>query len=369
MRVEQIEKAAAGRPWMMKFPLPETPHFTIETNKTCNIRCRACYSLDRTQIKSRAAIGAEIDLALGKRNAGVVTLLGGEPTLHPDLAGIVSDVKSRGLRCQILTNGILLLGSEGDNLLDRLAAAGVDRIFVHIDEGQSHIHEDLEAARRSVFDKLERRGIRFGLSLTVFPETQGRIPGVLRGFSAYRNFDSVLAVLARDPDRQWTDPPELAAEFTSFSREFGANPSAYVPSNLSDSDVRWLVYFLFQSRTSDRVYSLPPRVYGLIARLYRTIHRRDVYAPFLSPRMASLLRFRFVVIQTPPEFEAGRYALCHSCPDATIRNGKLTPLCIADRIDPLDGRIPERTEANLLRTAAAYAHLGEDVRPDGPFAS
>jgi len=393
MRIEDFGAAGVARPWKLKYPLRETPHFTIETNKTCNICCRSCYSSERSLVKSRAEIREEVGLALAKRKAGVVTLLGGEPTLHPELPAVVADIKGRGLRCQLLTNGIRFLETGGDDLLGRLAASGLDRVLVHLDEGQAHVHPDLEAARRAVFEKLERRGLRFGLALTVYEGFQGRIPSLLRANSSYRYFDGVLAVLARDPVRPEQTGPGLAHEYDSFRLEMAAAPSAYIPSNLDDGDVRWLVYFLFFNRRTGRSLILSPRLFGFLTRLHRIIRGRWLYAPFLSRaavcplailavfaeaagrtkalrEAVSILKrsgwgrdigFGFAVIQTPPEFRDGgrEYVLCHACPDATVRNGRLTPVCIADMINPLNGGIPPRDEANRIRLRAAYGHLGE----------
>ncbi|MCX6561281.1 MAG: radical SAM protein [Candidatus Aminicenantes bacterium] len=234
MRVEAFRGGRGRRPRMLKYPLSDTPHFTIETNKTCNLRCRSCYSLDREGVKSRAEIAAEVDLGLSKRNAGIVTLLGGEPTLHPELPGIIADIKAKGLRCQLLTNGVKLMTAEGDELLDALAAAGLDRVFVHIDEGQAHIHGDIEAARRAVFDKLEARRMRFGLSLTVYEDTSGRIPDVLRAYAGYRYFDSVLAVLARDAGTTFSCWPAscigCSRDTGSMSRSSASPASGSSPS-------------------------------------------------------------------------------------------------------------------------------------------
>jgi len=366
MRVDDLGPAGAARPRPLAYSLPDTPHFTLETNKTCNIRCRACYSLERTKVKTRAELRAELETGLALRKAGVVTLLGGEPTLHPELPGIVADVKARGLRCQVLTNGVLFLQPERDTLLDRLAAAGVDRIIIHMDEGQGHIHRDIDAARRTVFDKLELRRLRFGLSLTIFPETQGRLPAVLRAYAAYRYFDSILAVLARDPLRPDEPGPGLGPEAESLRRELGAEPTAFLPSNRSDEDVRWLVYALVQRPRSGRAIAVPPGLYALVSHFYRLAFRRRLYVPFLPRRAASplpSLGFRFVVIQEPPAIEAEDYILCRYCPDATVRNGRLVPLCIADMIDPLDGRQAEPTAENRLRSAAVRSSLGLGVPP------
>jgi uncharacterized membrane protein len=49
------------------------------------------------------------------------------------------------------------------------------------------------------------------------------------------------------------------------------------------------------------------------------------------------IRFHYIAIQVPPEFdETGQTMnMCFHCPDATMRNGLLMPVCLADFISPL----------------------------------
>jgi len=60
-------------------------------------------------------------------------------------------------------------------------------------------------------------------------------------------------------------------------------------------------------------------------------------------------RLHYIAIQVPPEYDDRIHKLrfCYGCPDATIRNGMLTPVCLADLINPLNGNSGHR-----------------DVRPD-----
>ena len=87
----------------LKYGLRETPHATIETNRTCNMQCRSCNNINKDYVKSLALVKAEIDLIGKKRNIQVISLLGGEPTLHPELPEIVSYIKGKGLICQLLS--------------------------------------------------------------------------------------------------------------------------------------------------------------------------------------------------------------------------------------------------------------------------
>ncbi len=390
MRVEDLN--GPGRINILKYSLRDSPHATIEPNRTCNIRCRCCYNLDRNGVKPLGLVKKEIDIAAAKRNLQVITLLGGEPTLHPDLERIIAEIKSRGLMCHILTNGIRLLDDRDGRYLDALVRAGVDKIFVHIDAGQSHVHGDIEAARRALFAKLEARRVPFALSMTIGNGDQQALPALIRRYSRYRYFDGVLAVLARDPLPPRSQDAQLLDEYISLADELGIEPSNYIPSNVSDHEICWLIYSYFVNPASGRAFSLSP----LFDRIYRTGYKivtgRQAFAipprprlyemasavicladTFLHPRKWASFRrfmsgaspfhagrFHFIAIQTPPEFDEDihRLRFCYNCPDATIRNGMLTPVCIADHINPLN-HIQGRRAIQADWYRPVYEELGE----------
>ena len=72
------------------------------------------------------------------------------------------------------------------------------------------------------------------------------------------------------------------------------------------------------------------------------------------------LRFHYILIQNGPELDAGGDGIhfCYHCPDATIRNGRLTPVCVADLIAPLDDAGGKRPVSPALRRMV-YRHLEE----------
>ena len=134
MNLGHIEDLNKLRP--LKTSLSEISHITIETNQTCNLKCRTRYNLYQETIKTLDQIKEEIDLALTKRNLETVTLIGGEPTLHPDLVEVITYIKRKGLICQLLTNGIRF--KEEKDLPGKYKTAGLDRVLLHIDTGQKY---------------------------------------------------------------------------------------------------------------------------------------------------------------------------------------------------------------------------------------
>jgi hypothetical protein len=354
-------------------PEPDfVPHVTIEPNTTCNIRCQRCYACDEPLVKPLAQVLAEIDLACERRRLDSLTFLGGEPTLHPELPAMIAHAKGHGLTVQLLTNGIRLLADDGPALLDRLLDAGLDRFLLHVDEGQEHVHPDVDAARHRLAALLEARDCWFGLALTLYAGQEDALPGVMRDFARYRRFDGVLVTLAFEPGRCWEpehrDPqaPELAAIHRAIASELGIQPTAYLPSSLHDDEVCWLMYIYAIDAGSGACFALSPRFNRLYRRLHRRVKGREFFAAppdpatlqltldllggfelVLAPwRLGELRRFRggrrqdrrfqYIVLQQAPRHDPnrGQLQICWQCPDAVVRGGALVPVCIAGRLRP-----------------------------------
>jgi hypothetical protein len=388
MTLGQLANKRALRP--LKYQLREMPHATIETNRTCNIQCRLCYNLSKSQVKPLALIKKEIDLLLAKRNLQVMTILGGEPTLHPNLPEIVAHVKTKHVFCQLLTNGILLEGEEGSRYIDRLVAAGVDKFLLHVDSGQDRVRTDVEAVRRRLFAELEKKKIPFSLSLTIYEGETRILPRIIRESAQYKYFDGILAVMARDALPPITQKPDTGEVYQALSEELEIQPSAYIPSCENDDYLSWLFFFYFIDADTGQVFDISPRLDRVFRKLYRIVQGRQFFILRLNPsKIASLfvlaglveivlnpkrvfrpgrfiriplnlksLRLHYIALQTPPEIlrSVEPVHICFHCPDATIRNGRLTPICLADLVNPLEGQ----SEYPSLRedlAKLAYSHL------------
>jgi hypothetical protein len=376
----------------LKYGAREVPHATVEPNRTCNGRCRHCYNLDRSSVKSLDLIKEEIDELRTRRRLQVISILGGEPTLHPQIAEIVRYVKSKRILCQLLTNGASFLHGGGEGLLRRLIDAGIDKIVLHVDRGQQHLATNVDTARTALAELMEAAKVPFSLSLTIEKGDEGEIPDALRRYARYRYFEGILGVLARDPLSQ--DGPKIEMEdvYDAVCRMPGLRPCAYIPSCQTDDDVDWLLYLYFINSLDGSVVSLPPPWDLAFRKAYRAIKGRQpfvlVHHPFLTmlaaasvytgevlahPRKISCLwrlisdlflhrsvRFHYVAIQNPPEFdpERNRLRFCYRCPDATMRNGRLMPVCLADWISPLnDSQPPTSLPEKVIQEV--YHHLGE----------
>jgi hypothetical protein len=395
MNRTDIDKSLHIRPW--KPALEMVPHLTIETNMTCNFRCRTCYNHNRQYVKPLASIKEEIDLGLKLRKADTITLLGGEPTMHPELTGVIRYIKKKGVVAQMLTNGFILLGEHGITLLQQLKDSGLDRILLHIDGGQN-AYPDPVASIHTFLKMTSSIGLLTSLSWTIYPETQGRVPDLIREFSQYPHFDGLLCVIEKDVDRaiqpgyRKNGHATMQKEYVALQRSLQLQPSEYLPSSLDDADVKWLIYLYYLNASTMETFFVSPRLTRLYRKLYLRVRQQELFgvppmrrAPALTVVMLGLIeclispgrtksfmrllkksgwtrmiRYQYMGIQDVPEFDndKGGLALCYHCPDATVRNGKITPVCLADRISPLPGsRVPDDTPTGIRELV--YNHLAQ----------
>lgn len=395
MKVQQLPNAAHLRP--QKPAAADVPHVTIEPNTTCNIRCKFCYAIEHPMVKPLAQVIAEIDLAGRKRRLDAISLVGGEPTLHPEIVAIVQEIKARGLVCNLLTNGVRFLYHGDTALLDALKEAGLDRVMLHVDSGQAHVHGDVRLARQRLFALMESRELTFGLSKTLYRGEEHELAGILKEATRWRWFDGALVTLAmdvrhlldRDPAARRMEP-DLGQIAQNLQDTLGLAPSAYLPSSLDDDEVSWLMYFYWINAETGETFALSPELNRAMRWLYRARAGREFFAEKLLPdqvaaalgvasvaelllhpgraaeltrllsHSADALRFQYLMIQASPRWNAekGGFQICWQCPDATIRNGKLTPVCLGGLVNPLGGGEPE---APLAIREAVFGHLGEPV--------
>ena len=97
--------------------------------RRCNLDCSYCNEYDRTSAP------VPLDIMLGRIDrlaalgTSIITLSGGEPTLHPDLDAIIRRIRECGAMATVITNGLLL---TPDRIL-ALNRAGLDYLQISID--------------------------------------------------------------------------------------------------------------------------------------------------------------------------------------------------------------------------------------------
>ena len=362
---------------MIRFPwtVRTAPNLLLEITSACNVVCRGCYKLKGAGIKPMEEIKRDLDTGLRLRRAQTVSIAGAEPTLHPQLAEIVAHVRERGLRAALLTNGLLLT----DRLLADLKAAGLDVVMAHIDEGQQRpdlppqpTPEAVNALRLAITRRVAAHGIDAGLCATIYPDTLENVASLIRlmldsehiGFLFASHYVDVHALATGRP----THPErrtQNAQVVELLERAFGIEPFAEAdPARPLD----WMSYFvpvLYDGQAR------PPRVIGLqsgrldsfLVSLPRRISGRNQFytrqslgvtlSHVLLNRMArGDLRTAGSVLQTvcrggrigvkrmifdnglslTPD---GKLDCLDFCPNSTVRDGKLVPICLSDYADQM----------------------------------
>lgn len=100
----------------------------IQITRLCNQKCRICSNPERQAELDYSEVCKQIEEIIAEGCPGVF-LTGGEPTLHPDLPGLIRHCRDRGLHVRIITNGQLLADKA---YLARLVEAGLEHLHMSI---------------------------------------------------------------------------------------------------------------------------------------------------------------------------------------------------------------------------------------------
>jgi len=107
-----------------------------------------------------------VDRSVELRNYGVLSFLGGEPLMHPDLDAGITYAKQKGLGVGVYTNGVLLTKERAQSL----KSLGVDYIYAHVDRHQGRGNGEDDAVRLrehfcDMFREMEKMQFGFGIML------------------------------------------------------------------------------------------------------------------------------------------------------------------------------------------------------------
>lgn len=369
------------------------PHATLDVLRGCNIQCPGCYNRQAANAKPLQVLRAELRQLLAMRRLGAVTLIGGEPTLHPQLCEIVHEAAAQGLQVALLTNGALI----EPRLLRALKQAGLSLVWLHIQGGQvrNEIPADAEASqwrqlRQTKARSVAEQGLTVGYSLIAYRSRLSEVAEVVREtasspwvhFLLVTEFQDVsrwgpvrgdlltgMRQVGESPggDAQLRGEEVTHRDILPMMGELGWEPFAHLGSSADVHDPRWLTYVLGAVQTrSGRVESVALRAAlsdRLAVRLWYRSAGRHTYYERVPPalfrcqllanalsggrgvatlrlvlascrRRATLHRKWMTFQQGPSVTPDGHVECCRHCPDATIRHGRLVPVCLADLIEP-----------------------------------
>jgi uncharacterized radical SAM superfamily Fe-S cluster-containing enzyme len=158
--------------YLRGLPEMQTQHTCIlleDIAETCNLRCPTCFtdsSPDLRNVVPVADVLANVDQRLARENGriDVLMLSGGEPTLHPELAELLTELTARPItRILINSNGLRIATDDG--LLDLLTLHR-ERVEVYLQyDGLSemahryHRGGDLRRTKSVALQRLSEREI------------------------------------------------------------------------------------------------------------------------------------------------------------------------------------------------------------------
>ncbi|MGF6879633.1 radical SAM protein [Paraburkholderia sp. MM5477-R1] len=168
-------------------PLPAV--CDVSVTNVCNAACDFCgFSREKDLAGPRRYLDpdefARALPILRRRRIRYMTLQGGEPLVHPEIASLVASATKAGMQCGVITNGWFL-----PRYIKPLAAAGLRRLLISIDSADMREHErnrglrGLEARIREGITQAHSFGIEVCASITVsrlvryelLPETLNRL--------------------------------------------------------------------------------------------------------------------------------------------------------------------------------------------------
>ena len=374
--------SAKREPMELPWTLRTAPHAVLDILRGCNIRCRACYNRSSgLSCRSLEQVKDDYEKIMAFRPVSTFGLIGGEPLLHPELLSIIRFLKERKHAVEIFTNGLLLT----PDLCRQLAEAGVDLVFLHIGLGQ--IRKDLADCRSAgeVFrlrtekaKMLCSAGIEAAFSVTLQRDTLNELPELVRYFLSSPYMTYCLVTLFRDTEKTglltgsleegitgtftpYSSPQELSMEeVLSALERTGMRPFTRIMNSVSGSTPGWVncMSAVHHGKHADDVLQCSPSGFEkrYIARFFRKHGRFPFYNkqnpltaraqlllnglcgnrknfPFLLRNIFRHILMKRLIVQSIAHVAPdGRLDYCRNCPDITVRNGKIVPVCVCDNM-------------------------------------
>ncbi len=107
-----LQYSRIGTKLMMSRTKKETWPISVSfhVTKKCNLKCKHCYAVLDTIKEPELTIEQILSVIDELYNHGTLSirLLGGEPLVRKELPEIIKKVKSKGMFCELVTNGTLL---------------------------------------------------------------------------------------------------------------------------------------------------------------------------------------------------------------------------------------------------------------------
>lgn len=357
----------------------------LEPTAKCNLSCDGCYRQNENDShKSMEVIKQELDVFTSLRKCDGVSITGGDPLTHPQVIDIVKEVKRRGLKPILNTNGLALT----KELLIELKKAGVYGFTFHIDSKQGRPgwkdknEVDLNELRYHFASMVAEAGnISCSFNATIYEDTIKYIPELVKWaeknidkvqvmvFILYRAVNNNLVDFYLGPQKinmgelVYNEEPvertDIKAEeaWELIKKEYPDFDScAYLNGSEKPDSFKWLlsgrlgvkgkIYGYMGPKAMEIIqaghhmlfdrylaYSEPKLtrkgrsmlLLGIFDKKLRQAAKNFLKNPFNIFRK---LHYQSLMIIQPVDFlEDGRQNMCDGCPDITVWNGKLVWSC------------------------------------------
>ncbi|MCK5087283.1 MAG: radical SAM protein [Melioribacteraceae bacterium] len=360
----------------------------LEPTAMCNLACDGCYrENEKDSHLPLEEVKHHLDIFEKYRNTDCISIAGGDPLLYPDIVETVAEIKKRGLKPIINTNGKALTME----LLKKLKAAGVYGFTFHIDSKQgrggewSGKNEAELNELRLIYAKMlvEVGGISCSFNSTVYEDNLKYVPEMVAWahehidivhtmvFIAFRHvipdmpfnwyagdkkveWDKIMyhSDSKRDVEIQSTD---VVAKIRERFPEF--TPAAYLNGTVRPDTFKWLL--AERVGTKKKIFGyLGPKFIELMMTFNHLI--KGTYLSYASPsltgkgRLTMMLLWPFdkglrkaswqfiknplnlfrksylqsIMFIQPVDFsEKGDMNMCDGCPDMTVYNDQLVWSC------------------------------------------
>jgi len=294
-----------------------------------------------------------------------------------------------------------------DSLLAQLKGAGANVVFLHIEHGQRRPDlsdgagdADLRRLRAKKAALVAEHGIEVGLAVTVYPDRPEELEEAVAFTLASPHVCYLLVTWWRDVSRM----PSIRGDITKglycdekggaiappcreirpdelcrwMSERFGLSPFASLGSNLDPADLRWLSFMVDTVHQRGELVEQRSLRPTWLERAFLDVSKKFLKRyPFYQQQRSgqtgihlllnglagggithnlkllaraalpgARLSTKRLLFQWPATVtELGRVVHCRCCPDAVLKNGRLVPLCISDRITATE---PARIEQSSV---------------------
>lgn len=312
--------------YRMPWTMPDNGITWLEPTSQCNLSCYGCYRNNiKNSHKSLEQVKHELDFFQSQRKSDCISIAGGDPLLYPHIIELVKEIKSRGLKPIINTNGIALT----KELLHELKKAGVFGFTFHIDSKQGRGREEkwrnkteveLNELRLYYAEMLAAEGgMACSFNSTVYGDTLQYVPELVAWAQKHINIvDTMVFILFRyitpntpfnfyvgDQKIVWTDihyhseqeevvdlkSPMIVEKIRERFPDF--TPSAFLNGTHKADDYKWLL--------SERIGN-KNKIFGYTGKKFMELvmsfyhFRYDKYLSYASPKTLAMGRSTMFVL-------------------------------------------------------------------------